>query len=346
MKTMQHQYIERDSGAVRTERLFGDRLVGLLYHSVRENAPLLFRALTSARSSAFLGLVNYDLPLGGKGRRWRFLQECGVDPAECLDAPETLDTPRKVFERKIRYRDYRPMPDDPDAVVSPADARVLVGSFREISALFIKEKFFSYAEFFGHDKGKWLERFRDGDFAVFRLTPDKYHYNHTPVSGTVLDIYEIAGHYHSCNPGAVVAAVTPFSKNKRVVTVIDTDVPGGTGVGLVAMVEVVALMIGEIVQCYSEEGYLSPQPVKAGTFFRKGVPKSLYRPGSSTDVLIFRRGRVEFAADIVRNMSHPAATSRFSSGFGRPLVETDVRVRSLIARGVKTQQPQTSGAEP
>ena len=52
-------------------------------------------------------------------------------------------------------------------------------------------------------------------------------------------------------PGAVVALVTPYSKNSRVVTIIDTEVPGGTGVGLVAMIEVVALMIGEVVQCYS-----------------------------------------------------------------------------------------------
>lgn len=54
---------------------------------------------------------------------------------------------------------------------------------------------------------------------------------------------------NSCNPGAVVSMVTPFSKNRRVVTVIDTDVPGGTGIGLVAM------MIGDIVQCYSTHGY-------------------------------------------------------------------------------------------
>jgi phosphatidylserine decarboxylase len=43
--------------------------------------------------------------------------------------------------------------------------------------------------------------------------------------------------------------VRPYSKNKRVVTIIDTDVEGGTGIGLVAMIEVVALMIGDIVQC-------------------------------------------------------------------------------------------------
>jgi phosphatidylserine decarboxylase len=227
------------------------------------------------------------------------------------------------------------MPDDPGAAVSPADSRVLIGSFRESSMLFLKEKFFEFEEFLGRDKKEWLRAFSGGDFAIFRLTPDKYHYNHMPVAGRVADFYEIAGGYHSCNPGAVVQVVTPYSKNKRVVTIIDTDVPGGTGVGLVAMIEVVAMMIGDIVQCYSAERYDDPLPVKAGMFLGKGAPKSLYRPGSSTDVLIFQEERVNFAEDLVGNMSSTKAGSRFSQGFGKPLVETDIKLRSFIASGRK-----------
>lgn len=333
-----HQYIEREDGAVRTEKLFSDRLINLLYHQVRENAPLLFRLLTGARMSSLLGHINFDAPLpGGFVKRRRFLVESGIDLYECVHTPAYFDTPRKIFERQIRYWLCRPMPEDPRAVVSPADARILVGSFRASSHLFLKEKFFSFAEFLGSDKGEWLRAFDGGDFAVFRLTPDKYHYNHTPVAGVVKDIYDMAGSYHSCNPGAVVEIVTPYSKNKRVVTIIDTDVPGGTNVGLVAMIEVVALMIGDIVQAYSTEGYYNPQPVLPGMFLQKGEPKSLYRPGSSTDVLIFQAGRVRFAEDLVNNMHNNQVQSRFSLGFGRPLVETDVKVRSLIATA--TDQP-------
>jgi Phosphatidylserine decarboxylase len=90
--------------------------------------------------------------------------------------------------------------------------------------------------------------------AIFRLTPDKYYYSHVPVGRLVLDVYEVGGTCHSCNPLAVVA-VAPFSKNRRVVTILETDVPGGARIGLVAMIELVALMIGDGVQCYSETGY-------------------------------------------------------------------------------------------
>jgi phosphatidylserine decarboxylase len=79
-----------------------------------------------------------------------------------------------------------------------------------------------------------------------------------------LALYQVEGDFHSCNPGPVVAIATPYSKNKRVVSIVDTDVPGGTGVGLVAIIEVVALMIGEIVQVYSEARYDSPSTPGVG----------------------------------------------------------------------------------
>jgi phosphatidylserine decarboxylase len=40
---------------------------------------------------------------------------------------------------------------------------------------------------------------------------------------------------------------------------------------------------------------------------------------------------VQFAKDILTNLYRCDVKSRFSLGFGRPLVETDVRVRSEIA---------------
>ncbi len=329
---MIHQYIDRNSSAVVTEKLYADRLIRGIYSHVRENAGVLFKALTSSRSCDFLSCLVYDPPAVLKACRARqIIRQLGIDLSECVDPGHQLDTPKKVFERKIRYLETRPMTDDAHAVVSPADSKMLAGSFENGSPLFIKEKFFQFNELIGPEKTCWLDTFSNGDFAVFRLTPDKYHYNHVPVSGKVLDIYEIDGAYHSCNPAAVIAMATPFSKNKRVITVIDTDIDGGTRVGRVAMIEVAALMIGDIVQCYSDTRYDGPKKIAGGMLLKKGAPKSLYRPGSSLDVLIFEKDKVEFCPDIVLNMNHGFAKSRFSEGFGRPLVETGVAVRSTIA---------------
>jgi hypothetical protein len=46
---------------------------------------------------------------------------------------------------------------------------------------------------------------------------------------------------HTYHPAATVALAMPLSKNRRGVTIIDTDVAYSSGVGLVAMPEVVAL---------------------------------------------------------------------------------------------------------
>lgn len=331
-----HQYVHRASGEVLTEQLFGDRIVNLLYSEARERAPVVFRALTGKRMSSLLGWASFDLPLAPRllGNR-RFLAKTGVDLRECVEPPEYFTTPRRIFERRIRYWECRPMPEDPACVVSPADARVVIGSFHPQDALWAKGKFFDLHELLGADKRPWIDSFSHGDFAVFRLTPEKYHYNHLPVAGKVLDRYALAGGYHSCNPGAVVEVVTPYSKNKRHVTILDTDAPGGTGVGLVATIEVVALMIGDIVECYSDERYDAPRPLTPGMFARRGRPKSLYRPGSSTDIVLFEPGRVRFADDLVRNLGRAGASSRFTQAFGQPLVETEVAVRSAIARRIE-----------
>jgi len=327
-----HQYVERSSGRICDETLFGDRVIRTLYDPVREKIPALFNLFTGPASSKTLAYFNYDSLLGAKilGNR-KFLEDCQVNWDECLDPPEQLDTARKFFERKIRYWETRPLPDNPLAIVSPADARVIVGSFNAASGLFLKEKFFAFDELFGTDKLIWQYAFVGGDFAVFRLTPDKYHYNHIPVSGLVVDHYQIDGRHHSCNPDAVVRVATPYSKNQRVVTVINTNVPGGSHIGQVAMIEVVALMIGDICQAYSSKAYDNPRPLEVGMWVERGCPKSLYRPGSSTDVLIFQAERIQFAADLLDNQQRQDVSSRFSLGFGQALVETEVQVRSLLA---------------
>ncbi|MBI4776933.1 MAG: phosphatidylserine decarboxylase [Deltaproteobacteria bacterium] len=333
MRMPTHQYIDRRTGRICSERPMGDRIVNFLYSEVWENAPLVFRALTSARSSSVLGYLNFEPLLSSKlGCARRLMRQWGVDVTHCLDEPERLDTPGKLFTRKIRYWECRPMSKDPHVVVSPADSRVLIGSLEKTSALYVKGKFFDYLDLLGSDKDRWLEAFAGGDFAIFRLTPDKYHYNHTPVTGRVEDVYELDGNHHSCNPGSIVNMVTPYSKNKRAITLFDTQVAGGSGVGLVAMIEVVALMVGKIRQCYSRYKYENPVPVRPGMFLEKGRPKSLFLPGSSTVILLFQPDRIQWDRDLLKYRSLTGVSSRFTHLLGAPMVETELTVRSQIGR--------------
>jgi phosphatidylserine decarboxylase len=84
------------------------------------------------------------------------------------------------------------------------------------------------------------------------------------------------------------------------------------------MIEVVALLIGNVVQCYSEGRYDHPEKITKGMFLEKGYPKSLFRPGSSTTVFFFQEGRAAFCGDLIANMDRSEVESVFSRGFGYP----------------------------
>ena len=329
---IRHQVVDRRTCAVLDEPLFADDIVRYVYSDIREHSYFLFNLITSKRMSSLISHMVYDFPTGARLLGTKALaSRLGIDLTECL-CPERLTTPRRLFERKIKFWQRRPMPTDDRAVVSPADARMLMGPIGKLGAIRIKEKFFSYGELLGDDRTGHLATFASGSFAVFRLTPEKYHWNHFPVSGVVEDVYELDGAYHSCNPAACIAVATPYSKNRRTVTVINTDTSGGTHVGRVAMIEVVALMIGVIEQRYSTHRYDDPCPATPGMFVEKGAPKSLYRPGSSVDILLFEKDRVAFSQDIVANLHRTDVNSRYTLGFDTPIVETDVAVRSEIGR--------------
>ena len=329
---LEHAYITRKNGTILKEEFLADRAVAFVYNTVREKAPRLFDALTGSRVTSLLGFINYDLALNSRfSGAEQFARKIGLNENECLLPACALDTPRKVFERRIAYWRCRPMDKNRDAIVSPADAKMFVGSLNETSMLFLKGKFFDFEELIGKEKRDLHGIFADAAFAVFRLTPEKYHHNHAPVSGVVTDIYWVDGCYHSCNPSASLAVATPLSKNRRMVTVIDTDVKDGSNIGRVIMVEVVALMIGDIVQCYSEKRYDDPVPVKPGLFLMKGQPKSLFRPGSSSLVLFFEKDRITFSEDLVKNQLRTDIDNRFAAWLEKPLIETEIEVRSTIA---------------
>jgi phosphatidylserine decarboxylase len=329
---MTHEYIVRETGEIAREKLVGDRTVRALYSPRLENAAWVSKLASSRKISELLGYLNYDNRLSSRAAGMkRFLKKSGIDFSELVDDASSLTTARQMFERQIRYWKCRPLPDVSRCVVCPADSRVAIGSMSANSKLMIKGKFFAFPELLGGPRNRWMKEFRHGDYAVFRLTPEKYHYTHVPVAGKVADFYAVDGRYHSCNPNATAKLITPHSKNKRVITIIDTDCEGGTNIGFVAMIEVVALMIGQIDQRYSEREYENPQPVTKGMRLQIGAPKALFRPGSSTVVLLFQCDRVRFAEDLVRNQQRSGVSSRYSKAFGQVLVETDVAVRSLLA---------------
>src|SRR4030066_263174 len=96
---VKHQYIERETRKIKTEYLYGDKVVRFLYSGIKESAPWLFRQLTSAKITWLLSYANYRGFLAARMKEYLDLQRnLGISVEECLEPLELLDTPQKIFE--------------------------------------------------------------------------------------------------------------------------------------------------------------------------------------------------------------------------------------------------------
>ena len=187
MSQMEHQYIDRATGNVVREHLLGNSVISALYSPALEKAPLLTRLASSRYVSRMLGYLNYDNVLSSRATGMlKFLRQSGIELSEFVGNLSEYDTARQNLRAPDPLLELPSLPLDPRAVVCPADSRGLIGSMEESSGLYLKQKFFSFPELLG-DGSPWQRSFAGGDYAVFRLTPEKYHYTHSPVSGRVLD---------------------------------------------------------------------------------------------------------------------------------------------------------------
>ncbi len=327
-----HQYILRHNGTAVDEQLLADRVVSFLYNRSRDEPGALLDMLASAKVTDWLAHWEFDRSLRHPERVIRqTMARLGIDGSEFLDPIESMGTLRELFERRIRYWQVRPLPQDPRALVASADGKALPFATEGESSLPVKSRFMSLAAILGA-ANPWL-RWPDLPLAgvVIRLTPDVYHYTHAPVSGVVRQYVQIEGMFHSCNPTALTAFTRSYEVNRRAVTVYDTDVEGGSQIGMVAQIDVAAMMIGRLESRFSARGYEDPRPLRPGQFVPRGAPVSLFRPGSSTSILVWQAGRARHAPELITNSKRSDLRSRFSDWLGSPWVETAIRVRELIA---------------
>lgn len=324
--------MNRRTGEVICEQLLADRIVNFLYSGQREDPGLLQRALASGRVTDWLAHWEFDRTLANPDRALRkAVARLGIDVTEMLDPLESLSSYRELFERRIRYWQVRPLPLEQGCVVSPADGKVLPFTTTRDTALPVKTRFLSVAAILG-ETNPW-SRWPDLPLAgvVVRLTPDVYHYTHAPVAGVVRRHVLVEGAFHSCNPTALTMFPRSYAVNRRAITVYDTDVEGGTQVGLVVQVDVAAMMIGRIESRFSAVEYRDPKPVVTGQFVPRGAPVSLFRPGSSTSIVFWDARRASLERELVANARRGDLRSRFSDWLGSPWVETFVRVREAVS---------------
>jgi phosphatidylserine decarboxylase len=231
----------------------------------------------------------------------RFAATYGIDVTEAEKPLEEYAGFDEFFTRRLKAG-ARPIADDPNSVVSPADGVVVECGLATAGQLIqAKGTLFSLAELLGDEQA--ARRLDGGAYMITYLSPKDYHRVHSPVAGRVIgwrhmpgDLFSVSAKSVACEPGL-------FVRNERLVTLIEMD-----GGGLCAVVMVAAVGVGHVTVSYdpdvathqdefaraavSHRVYDQPRPIG------RGEELGIFHLGSTT-IAVFQPGRAvleEFAA--------------------------------------------------
>lgn len=279
------KYVDRESGQVRTEKVYGEQWLNWLYHNPVGEATLWAIAKRKIVSSVYGDMMEKP---SSSDKIQPFIEEYGVDIS--IAQEQNFNSFNEFFIRKLKPQ-ARPIIQDSLAVASPADGKVLAYENINNSDFYIKGVRFNVESFLNNTE--LAKKYTDGSMIVFRLAPPDYHRYHFPVSGKVPQANtKIDGDYYSVNPLALREKAEIFWLNKREYGIIESPVFGN-----VVMVEVGATMVGSMLQSYS------------GTSIKKGDEKGYFKFGGSTVVLLFEKDKIQIDQDLLFNTSNSLETT-------------------------------------
>jgi len=282
------EYIERSTGAIQQEIVPGEKWLKWLYHN-----PIGKLALHSVVKRKFLSSWYGQKMSTSRSceKIQSFVDSLNIDMDEAERPVEDYSSFNDFFIRSLKSN-ARPINTDPNAIVSPADGKIL--AFEGISGLdsfFIKGQSFSLHDFL--QDASLAHKYNNGVLLIIRLAPVDYHRFHFPAHGHISGSQRFEGKYYSVSPYAVKNNVRVYWENKREYSVLKTP-----NAGDIILCEVGATMVGSIVQNY-----------KSDTNVTKGQEKGWFLFGGSTVVMLFEEGKTQIDSDIISNTRKGFETS-------------------------------------
>jgi phosphatidylserine decarboxylase len=168
-----------------------------------------------------------------------YARRYGADLGEMAAPLHSYRTFREFFTRRLAPG-ARPLPDDPLAVVSPADGTVVsAGAVEDGTLLQAKGAPYPLADLLGGADD--ARRFAGGTYLTVYLAPGDYHRFHWPLGGTLTSLTHLPGDLWPVNAAAVDGVPRLFVRNERVALLGEAE-----GGGAFACVPVGALNVGSI----------------------------------------------------------------------------------------------------
>ena len=280
---MKIQFINRQSGQVEEEQVYGDGILRLLYGKrlfSRLLSWVLFPIVVHCHFlSHFYGFLQKRWWTRKKVRP--FVNRYHIDATEFVKEIDAFTSFNDFFIRHLRP-ECRPIALGADVVTMPADARYLVyPNVKNAEGFVVKGKKFSLLQLLKDYRLE--ERYQEGTMVIARLCPTDYHRFHFPCNGIPSKAQLINGPLFSVNPIALLKNIDILAENKRMLTEIETK-----HFGKLLFIEVGATHVGSIHQTYLPKVQCA-----------KGEEKGYFSFGGSTLILLFEPGRIQLDQDLV-----------------------------------------------
>lgn len=275
-------FFNRHTSRIETEEIYGERWLRWVY----ETTPGRIALWAAGKRAWFSHWYGWRMNrAASRNRVSPFIAKYRIDSTEFVKTPEDFVSFNDFFVRVLKPQ-ARPVDHDPDAAIFPADGRHLgIQDLSKVDGVFVKGQVFDLGNLLG-DK-KLAQRYAEGALILSRLCPVDCHRFHFPLTGLPGKPQLINGALYSVNPAALRQNFRLLHKNKRMLTVIETE-----KFGQLLILEIGATCVGSIVQTFAPNGQV-----------HKGGEKGFFQFGGSACVTIFEKGRIRLADDLLEHSS-------------------------------------------
>ncbi len=248
--------------------------------------------------------------------------------ANMSEAEKPLGDYRSVhdfFTRRLSA-EARPVCQDAHSVCSPVDGRIVeTGQVGKGKVLTVKGAELSLVDLLADSR--LAETLEGGPYLVVYLSPSDYHRVHSPLSGGIVAWHHVPGKLFSVNAASLRREPGLFTKNERLVTVIEGDETGPCACVMVAAFGVGNITLSCDAEVETHSKRLGRNEVRSRRFpspprVRKGDELGIFHLGS-TVIVVFAPQRVAL------NPHPPGARIRVGQIIGRaasPMSESGHRL--------------------
>ncbi len=272
------KFLDRDSGCIKTEKVYGERWLSLIYGSPLGKVPLWI-AIKRAWFSKWYG-KRMDRPQSQE-RIIPFIEKFRLNENDFLKNPSDYKSFNEFFYRELK-KEARPVDQSLNSVIFPADGRHLgIQNLDKTERIFVKGQQFNLTSLF--DSQNLADNYREGSLVISRLCPVDYHRFHFPVSGLSSAPKLINGLLSSVNPIALRQNIRIFWENKRYLSFVKDPIYGKIATFLVGATCVGSVKITPDL----------PAPIE------KGQEYGHFLFGGSCLLTLFEKGTVTLAEDLL-----------------------------------------------